>query len=164
MKSPLPPALSRRDFVKLSAAGTGAAAMTGLTAPRALGANSGSDRIRVGVIGCGGRGTGAAKNCLESAPGVEIVALGDLFENQVNAAQKKLGLTKVEKFWGFDNYQKVLAADIDMVILAAPPGFRPTHFEAAVNANTSSRRIHTIGAMVFSYSCVSELTPQIQSP
>jgi predicted dehydrogenase len=142
MKSPLPPSLSRRDFVKLSAAGTGAAAVTGLTAPRALGANSGSDRIRVGVIGCGGRGTGAAKNCLESAPRVEIVALGDLFENQVNAAQKKLGLTKVEKFWGFDNYQKVLAADIDMVILAAPPGFRPTHFEAAVNANTSSRRIH----------------------
>jgi predicted dehydrogenase len=142
MKSPLHPALSRRDFVKLSAAGTGAAAVTGLTAPRALGATGGSDRIRVGVIGCGGRGTGAAKNCLESAPGVEIVALGDLFENQVNAAQKKLGLTKVEKFWGFDNYQKVLAADIDMVILAAPPGFRPVHFEAAVNANTASRRIH----------------------
>ncbi len=142
MKSPLHPALSRRDFVKLSAAGTGAAAVTGLTAPRALGATGGSDRIRVGVIGCGGRGTGAAKNCLESAPGVEIVALGDLFENQVNAAQKKLGLTKVEKFWGFDNYQKVLSADIDMVILAAPPGFRPVHFEAAVNANTASRRIH----------------------
>jgi len=142
MKSPLHSALSRRDFVKLSAAGTGAAAVTGLTAPRALGATGGSDRIRVGVIGCGGRGTGAAKNCLESAPGVEIVALGDLFENQVNAAQKKLGLTKVEKFWGFDNYQKVLAADIDMVILAAPPGFRPVHFEAAVNANTASRRIH----------------------
>ncbi len=142
MKSPLHPALSRRDFVKLSAAGTGAAAVTGLTAPRALGATGGSDRIRVGVIGCGGRGTGAAKNCLESAPGVEIVALGDLFENQVNAAQKKLGLTKVEKFWGFDNFQKVLAADIDMVILAAPPGFRPVHFEAAVNANTASRRIH----------------------
>jgi predicted dehydrogenase len=142
MKSHLHSALSRRDFVKLSAAGTGAAAVTGLTAPRALGATGGSDRIRVGVIGCGGRGTGAAKNCLESAPGVEIVALGDLFENQVNAAQKKLGLTKVEKFWGFDNYQKVLAADIDMVILAAPPGFRPVHFEAAVNANTASRRIH----------------------
>jgi len=142
MNSPLHSALSRRDFVKLSAAGTGAAAVTGLTAPRALGATGGSDRIRVGVIGCGGRGTGAAKNCLESAPGVEIVALGDLFENQVNAAQKKLGLTKVEKFWGFDNYQKVLAADIDMVILAAPPGFRPVHFEAAVNANTASRRIH----------------------
>ena len=142
MKTSPQPDLSRRDFVKLSAAGTGAAALAGMSAPRALGANSGSDRIRVGVIGCGGRGTGAAKNCLDSAPGVEIVALGDLFESQVNAAQKKLNLTKVQKFWGFDNYQKVLSADIDMVILAAPPGFRPTHFEAAVNANTSSRRIH----------------------
>ena len=142
MKTPLQPDLSRRDFVKLSAAGSGAAALAGLSAPRALGANSGSDRIRVGVIGCGGRGTGAAKNCLDAAPGVEIVALGDLFENQVNAAQKRLNLTKVQKFWGFDNYEKVLAADIDMVILAAPPGFRPVHFEAAVNANTASRRIH----------------------
>ncbi len=142
MKSPLHPALSRRDFVKLSAAGTGAAAVTGLTAPRALGATGGFHPLRGGVIGCRGRRTGAPKNRLESAPGVEIVALGDLFENQVNAAQKKLGLTKVEKFWGFDNFQKVLAADIDMVILAAPPGFRPVHFEAAVNANTASRRIH----------------------
>ena len=80
MKTPPQPDLSRRDFVKLSAAGTGAAALAGMSAPRALGANSGSDRIRVGVIGCGGRGTGAAKNCLDSAPGVEIVALGDLFD------------------------------------------------------------------------------------
>ncbi|MBI5692631.1 MAG: Gfo/Idh/MocA family oxidoreductase [Verrucomicrobia bacterium] len=80
------------------------------------------------------RGTGAAKNCLDSAPGVEIVALGDLFQRQVDAAATKLKLTKVEKFWGFDNYQKVLSANVDMVILAAPPGFRPVHFEAAVNA------------------------------
>ena len=134
--------MSRRDFVKISAAGTGAAALSGLAPTRALGANSGSDRLRVGVIGCGGRGSGAAQNCLDSAPGVEIVALGDLFERQVDAAQKKLKLTKVEKFWGFDNYKKVLAADIDMVILAAPPGFRPIHFEAAVNASRPGKKIH----------------------
>jgi predicted dehydrogenase len=107
-----------------------------------MGANSGSDKIRVGVIGCGGRGSGAAKNCLESSPGVEIVALGDLFQRQVDAAEKKLKLTKVQKFWGFDNYKKVLAADVDMVILAAPPGFRPTHFEAAVNASRPGKLIH----------------------
>jgi predicted dehydrogenase len=113
---------------------TGAAVLGGFGVTRALGANSGSDRIRVGVIGCGGRGTGAAQNCLEAAPGIEIVALGDLFQRQVDAAEKKLKLTMVQKFAGFDNYQKVIDAGVDMVILAAPPGFRPVHFEAAVNA------------------------------
>ncbi len=144
MNASLPPSdLSRRNFVKLSAAGTGAALVTGLGASRVMGATAGSDRIRVGVIGAGGRGRGAAQNCLESSPGVEIVAVGDLFQRQVDgaetaikkfAAEKKLPEQKMQKFWGFDNYQKVLAADIDMVILAAPPGFRPSHFEAAVNA------------------------------
>ena len=142
MNTPLNADLSRRDFVKLSAAGSGAAVLGGLGVNRAMGANSGSDKIRVGVIGCGGRGSGAAKNCLESSPGVEIVALGDLFQRQVDAAEKKLKLTKVQKFWGFDNYKKVLAADVDMVILAAPPGFRPTHFEAAVNASRPGKLIH----------------------
>ncbi len=102
--------------------------------PRVMAARTASDTIRVGVIGCGGRGTGAAKNCLESSPGVQIVALGDLFERQTEAAQKKLKLAKVERFWGFDNYKKVLAADIDLVIIATPPGFKPVQFEAAVNA------------------------------
>jgi predicted dehydrogenase len=143
MNTPQKTALSRRDFVKISAAGTGAAALSGLGTTRALGANSGSDKIRVGVIGCGGRGSGAARNCLDAAPGVEIVALGDLFERQVNSAEasikkhaagKNLPQPAMQKFWGFDNYQKVLAAGVDMVILAAPPGFRPVHFEAAVNA------------------------------
>lgn len=141
MKAPFHPALSRRDFVKLSAVTTGAAMLAG--APRAMGANSGSDRIRVGVIGCGGRGRVAAQNCLESSAGVEIVALGDLFQQQVDSAEKaiqkfatdkKLPAQKMQKFAGFDSYQKVLACEIDMVILAGPPGFRPTHFEASVNA------------------------------
>ncbi len=143
MNTPLRPDLSRRDFVKLSAVSTGAAMLTGLGANTVMGATNGSDRIRVGVIGAGGRGRGAAQNCLESAPGIEIVAVGDLFQRQVDgaeaaikkfAADKKLPEQKIQKFSGFDNYQKVLSADIDMVILAAPPGFRPTHFEAAVNA------------------------------
>lgn len=126
--------LSRRSFVKISAAGAGATLVGASLAPRAHGAVAGSDRIRVGVIGCGGRGTGAAQNCLDSAPGVEIVALGDLFEAQVENAQKRLKLPKVEKFWGFDAYQKVIASQVDLVILTTPPGFRPLHFEAAVAA------------------------------
>lgn len=132
MNTPKLPDLSRRDFVKLSAAGTAALAAGG--APRALGANSGSDRIRVGLVGCGGRGTGAAQNCVESSPGVEIVAICDLFERQVTAAKTKLKLPNVAGFWGFDSYKQVLAADIDLVILATPPGFRPMHFEAAIAA------------------------------
>ncbi len=143
MNTPQAPDFSRRDFVKLSAATAGGAVLSGLGANRVMGATAGSDRIRVGVIGCGGRGRGAARNCLASSPGVEIVALGDLFPAQVDAAeadlkknaqQNKLKQGPVQKFSGFDNYQKVLQTDIDMVILAAPPGFRPSHFEAAVNA------------------------------
>ncbi|MBI5768939.1 MAG: Gfo/Idh/MocA family oxidoreductase [Verrucomicrobia bacterium] len=137
------PDLSRRNFVKLSSAAAGAAALAGSAIPRALGANPGSDKLRVGVIGCGGRGGGAAINCLDSAPGVEIVALGDVFQNQVDNVEKRLQQyaqkkgTKqgpLQKFTGFDNYKKVLATDIDMVIIATPPGFKPVQFEAAVNA------------------------------
>ncbi len=154
--------LSRRQFIRASAAAGGASALAGCShtpqpgktapavaavaataaAPRALGAQSGSDRLRVGVVGCGGRGTGAIRNILAAAPGIEIVALGDLFERQVTQAQERLKLPNVQKFWGFDNHEKVLAAGIDLVILAAPPGFRPQHFEAAVNASTPSRKIH----------------------
>lgn len=141
--------LSRRDFVKLSAAG-GTVLAAGL-GNRVMGATAGSDKIRVGVIGCGGRGTGAAQNCLDSAPGVEIVALGDLFKEQVEAARQKLAggdsgkkgkkggagtvnPVQPKLFWGFDNYKQVLAANIDLVILATPPGFRPLHFAAAIDA------------------------------
>lgn len=134
MNSPVGSDLSRRNFVKLSAVTTSAAVLSALGTQRVMGATAGSDRIRVGVVGCGGRGTGAARNCLDSAKGVEVVALGDLFERQVTAAKTKLKLPNAQGFWGFDAYQKVLAADIDLVILATPPGFRPAHFEAAIAA------------------------------
>ena len=124
--------LSRRDFVKLTAVTTGAA-MLGTT-NKVMGSATGSDRIRVGLVGCGGRGTGAAQNCRDAAAGVEIVALADLFERQVEGAKKKLNLASAQGFWGFDAYKQLLATDIDLVILATPPGFRPMHFEAAIAA------------------------------
>lgn len=133
MNVPSAPDLSRRDFVKLSAATAGATVLAA-SAPRVWGAVAGSDRIRVGVVGCGGRGPAAAQNCLDSSPGVEIVALGDLFSWQVESAKKKLKIPNAAGFSGFDAYQKVLASDIDLVILATPPGFRPTHFAAAIAA------------------------------
>ncbi len=96
--------------------------------------------LKAGVIGCGGRGSGAAINFLDAGPGLTIVALGDVFQDRVDDLQKKL---KEEKnvevadencFVGFDAYQKVLDSGVDIVILATPPKFRPEQFEAAVKA------------------------------
>jgi myo-inositol 2-dehydrogenase / D-chiro-inositol 1-dehydrogenase len=132
MNSSPRPDISRRDFVKLSA--TSAAVLGTLGANKVMGATTGTGRLRVGLVGCGGRGTGAAQNCLDAAEGVEIVVVADLFERQVTAAKTKLKLTSAQGYWGFDAYQKVFASDVDMVILATPPGFRPLHFEAAIAA------------------------------
>ena len=98
--------------------------------------------LKIGVIGCGGRGTGAAFDALKASPDCRIVALGDAFADRVNSAAE--GLAKNGKgrgdvpasarFSGFDAYRKVLATDCDLVILATAPGFRPTHFAAAVDA------------------------------
>jgi len=134
MTKPRASDLTRRDFVRLSSLTAGAAVLASAGTPRVFGANAGSDKIRVGVIGCGGRGSGAAKNCLDSSPGVEIVAVGDLFERQAVKARDRFKVSAEKTFWGFDAYQKVLGADVNYVILAAPPGFRPSHFAAAVAA------------------------------
>ncbi|NLC56572.1 MAG: Gfo/Idh/MocA family oxidoreductase, partial [Armatimonadetes bacterium] len=133
--------LSRRDFLKTSATVTAAALASRL--PLANYAHAAANEtIRVGVIGCGGRGGGAAEQIVGAAPGVEIHALGDLFPERVNGLrghlQDKVGdkikVTDDRCFTGFDAYQKVINSDVDLVILATPPGFRPTHFKAAVDA------------------------------
>src|SRR5687767_5223649 len=101
----------------------------------------GSDKIRVGLVGCGGRGTQAAQQACECAPGVELVALGDMFRDRLDKSAKVLkenlgGKYKVNEtrcFTGFDAYKDVIAAS-DYVCFATPPGFRPQHFRAAVEA------------------------------
>ncbi len=133
---------SRRDFLKNSTlAGVGAAMASHLTfAPPVHPA--GSDTIKIGVVGCGGRGTGAAANALQSAPNVKLVAMGDVFRDRIESSlgslQRRnaegLDVPKERQFVGFDAYQKVIESDIDYVILATPPGFRPTHLKAAVAA------------------------------
>ena len=137
---------SRRTFMKASAAASAAALL-----PHSMHAYAkGSDTIRVGLIGCGGRGTGAGIiDCAASSKGVELVAMGDLFQDQLDSApgrikanlgKRKLPVDDIYKvtpdtmFSGFDAYKKVLACDVDMVILTTPPYFRPEHFEAAVKA------------------------------
>ncbi|MDX9882279.1 MAG: Gfo/Idh/MocA family oxidoreductase [Prolixibacteraceae bacterium] len=96
--------------------------------------------LKAGIIGCGGRGSGAMLNFLDAGPNLSIHSLGDVFQDRINDCQKKL---KKEKglevpaencFVGFDAYQKVIDSGVDVVILATPPKFRPEHFEAAIKA------------------------------
>jgi predicted dehydrogenase len=147
-----PSHVSRREFLKTGAT---AASLTTLAAGSSHVFAAGSDRIRVGLIGCGVRGTGAAMNCVLSSPGVEIVALGDVFADQADRALQRLKdnsqprewscsrewrdadkvrATKETCFSGFDAYQNVIASGVDLVILAGPPHFRPAHLKAAIEA------------------------------
>ncbi|MFQ5805462.1 MAG: Gfo/Idh/MocA family oxidoreductase [Phycisphaerae bacterium] len=139
--------LSRREFLKTSAVVSATAFVSGCAglerrqAPGILHPEHKPEKLRVGVIGCGGRGTGAAMDCVNSSPNVEIVALGDLFQDRLDESRKalaKLGealqVTDDRCFVGFDAYEGVLACDIDMAIMAPPPHFRPLHFRAAIEA------------------------------
>lgn len=137
---------SRRDFVKAGALITGGIAINPLTIS-AKSYISGDDVIKVGVIGCGGRGTGAAIQALATKENVQLVALADAFQDNVEKSftsikkamedqemeMSKLAVTKETMFHGFEAYEKVIPL-VDVVILAAPPGFRPLHFEASVKA------------------------------
>jgi len=134
--------VTRRTFI-----GTSAAAAAAFAFPSGIFAQ-GSDVIRVGLVGCGGRGTGAARDCLTSSAGVELVAMGDLMPDRLAQSREQLAKAASESpdfaskykvtddrcFTGFDAYQKVLATDIHMVVLATPPGFRPAHLTAAIAA------------------------------
>ncbi len=131
--------MSRRDFIKTTSV---VSLATLIPSSGGLFASS-SDQIRVGLIGSGGRGTGAARNCVHSSPNVKIAAIGDLFQDQADRALARLkkdlkpeniSVTPDTTFSGFDNFKKVLQCDIDMVILATPPHFRPEHLKASVEA------------------------------
>ncbi len=97
--------------------------------------------LKAGLIGCGGRGTGAAANFLDAGPNLQIVALGDVFQDKIDNCRAQLKKEKnVEVpddkcFVGFDSYQKVIDSGVDLVLLCTPPHFRPAHIEAAVNAD-----------------------------
>jgi predicted dehydrogenase len=139
---------SRRDFLKAGTVAAGAVLTTSLF-PGGVYAD-GSDEIKVGIIGCGGRGSGAGHDVLRSAKNVTIHALGDAFEDRLKGAQRSLeNFAKEDKgvqengnkvdvagrtFVGLDAYKKVLDSGVNYVILATPPGFRPLHLEAAVAA------------------------------
>ena len=131
--------MTRRRFLKTS---TQVTALAGLSvATQAYGA--GNDRIRVGLVGCGGRGTGAAAQALSTGEGVVLTAMGDAFENRLQRSLKSLKteqfgprvkVSEDARFVGLDAYQKVIDSGVDVVLLATPPGFRPQHLRAAVQA------------------------------
>lgn len=143
-KSPNPSPMSppsRRDFLKTSSAAGLAGAVMGTFAAQPNLFASGSDVIRVGLVGCGGRGTGAAHQALSADPQAQLVAVGDAFPDAIESSLRSLRSQKgiadrvvvddEHKFAGLDNFRHVIDAS-DVVLLAAPPGFRPEHLAYAI--------------------------------
>jgi hypothetical protein len=131
---------SRRDFLRQSIVG-GTAAAAGLSVARGAHA-AGQERFRVALIGAGGRGTGAAADCLHVAKHVKLVAVADAFEDRAALSLRLLRQFLPEQidvppqrvFVGLDAYRQAVACDADLVIMASPPGFRPVQYRAAVEA------------------------------
>ena len=133
--------LSRRDFLEVSATASAGLVAGGVLSSVAYAA--GSDLLKVGLVGCGGRGTGDLVNCLKSAPGVEAWALGDLFPDRVQgcfaalkanqAIADRFKVTAEKCFHGWDNARKVIG-EVNLVLLCEPPGFRPMHLRQAIEA------------------------------
>jgi predicted dehydrogenase len=129
----------RRRFLQSSA---GAAAALSLA--RGVHAD-GKDTLRIGLIGCGGRGTGAAENALKADAHVKLVAMGDAFRDRLESSLAHLGRNRTlaakidvpreRQFVGFDAYREVINSGVDVVLLCTPPHFRPAHLDAAVRAN-----------------------------
>jgi predicted dehydrogenase len=139
---------SRRDFLKTSTGLAVGATLAGtLVVPRAVHAGS-SEKMRIGLIGCGGRGTAAAENALVASPENVLVAVGDAFADFANGSVNKLRRNDSVKdrvqvpadhvFVGFDAYKKVIDCGVDVIILATPPHFRPEHLAYAVEKGKHS--------------------------
>jgi myo-inositol 2-dehydrogenase/D-chiro-inositol 1-dehydrogenase len=137
-----PQATSRRHFLKTTgtAALGGAVAANLVSSGRAFAANS--DTLKIGLIGCGGRGTGAASQALHADQNVVLTAMGDVFSERLQGSLDELkkqapDRVKVEadhSFVGLDAFEKVINSGVDVVLLTTPPGFRPQHFKAAIAA------------------------------
>jgi myo-inositol 2-dehydrogenase / D-chiro-inositol 1-dehydrogenase len=135
---------TRRDFLKQTSAAAVSAGVLGAINSRAYAADD--DTIRIGVVGCGGRGRGAVTQALKTYGNTKLVAIGDAFREQIDNNLKfvenairddntaSVEIDEDHKFVGFDAFQKVIDSDIDVIVLATPPGFRPAMFEYAVNA------------------------------
>jgi len=114
--------------------------MAAVTVPEFLRIAPDGEPIRAGVVGCGGRGTGAAINFLDAGPNLSIVAIADVFQDRIDRfrndlkSERNYEIPDAGCFTGFDAYKRVLDSDVNYVILATPPYFRPEHFLACVEA------------------------------
>jgi predicted dehydrogenase len=135
----------RREFLKTSALLVAGAGAWAGTRGRALAVHAGgSDLLRIGLVGCGARGSGAAAQALAADPNIKLVAMADLFQDRLSAALatlkasadvgKKVDVPAERRFVGIEAYKALMAAGLDVVLLAAPPHFRPAHLKAAVAA------------------------------
>jgi myo-inositol 2-dehydrogenase/D-chiro-inositol 1-dehydrogenase len=144
MKSPhvFPPATDRRAFLRRSTGLAAAAAVAPFVVvrPRVHAANS--DTLKVGLVGCGGRGTGAASQALHADKNVVLHAVGDIFPDRLKGSLEQIRkehgertmVTPDTSFLGFDAIDKVLGSGVDVVVLATPPGFRPYHLRKCIEA------------------------------
>ncbi len=134
---------NRRSFLKnsgIALIGSTLAYHSGISAP--LG-NAKKPTLKVGLIGCGGRGTGAAVQALRADPDVVLTAMGDVFQDRLDQSYKeilnevgdKVKVDNQNKFVGFDAYSKVIQSGVDVVLLTTPPAFRPDHLAAAIDAD-----------------------------
>lgn len=144
--------INRRNFISTTALGTigtmgiitscsnASEKKTEIQLPELLDRAPDGPVLKAGLIGCGGRGTGAAINFLDAGPNLQITALADVFQDKIDncraelKTQKGVEIADENCFVGFDGYQKVIDSGVDIVLLCTPPHFRPAHVEAAVNA------------------------------
>ena len=130
--------MERREFIKKTGAGVIAAGFPGIIKAQTV-----TNALKLGLVGAGGRGSGAAGQALSADPNAELSAVADIDEAIVERASQRLkgsekfgARVKIDKaFFGLDAYDKVINSGVDVVLLATPPGFRPQHLTAAVNAN-----------------------------
>lgn len=131
--------LDRRSFLKKSGIAAGATALIA-GFPSILRGAPLTRTLKIALVGCGGRGSGAANQALKADSQIELTILADIFEEQANKALQNLQsqhpdkVKNVQKFIGLDAIDRVVASDVDIVLLCTPPGFRPEHFEKCVRA------------------------------
>lgn len=146
--SPAAADVSRRSFMRGSA-GSAAAAAAGLqiASPRAA-RGADPEKLTIGIVGCGGRGTRGVAEAIRGNPGYELQVMGDLFEDQLEGSLRRLRdsdefepevkqqikVAPENRYLGYDAYKKVVDSGVDVVFLHTPPGWRPLHLEYAINA------------------------------
>jgi myo-inositol 2-dehydrogenase / D-chiro-inositol 1-dehydrogenase len=133
---------NRRDFLKTSSALAAAGGLIGGLSIARTAHAAGNDVLKIGLVGCGGRGTGAAVNALDADKNCKLVALADAFPDRLQSSLEALKKNSPDKvavdpdhcFVGIDSGEKLIASDVDVVLLAEPPVFRPKNLKAAIDA------------------------------